>query len=68
MRVEGRGFEFRMELGSKVERVGFFREFGDFHEAAVGRGAGKDEPRFFKLVDIFRVHFPSVAVAFGNFG
>ncbi len=61
------GVEFRVELCAEEKRVNGFRQFGDFHQAAVGRCAGENHPGFFDIGDESWTDFIAVAVAFGNF-
>ena len=59
MRVEGRRFEFGVELGAEEKRVSFFREFGDFHETAVGRFAAENQVLLFQVFQYIPDLLPS---------
>ena len=58
--------KFGMKLRAEHERVHIARQLCDFHETAVGRAAGEDEPRIFELLNVFGVYFVSMAVTLGN--
>ncbi len=63
VRHEGPSQEFRMELGAEKERVRTARQFGYFHESAVGRLARKYKTALFKLFYVFRIDLIAVAMA-----
>src|SRR3989344_733891 len=63
MRTEERRLEFRMELARQEERVFLFRQFGDFHQHAVGRCGGKYQPGILQILDIGRIDFIAMAMA-----
>ena len=67
MRIKRAGFEFGVELGAEEEGMDAFRQFGYFHQFAVGRLAGEDNPLFFQLFYEIGIDFIAMAMAFGNF-
>src|SRR3989338_3449702 len=56
MRNERTRLKFWVKLSAEKERMDIPRKLRDFHQYAVGRGAGKYETRLLKLSDILRVH------------
>ena len=68
MRIEGSGFKFGMKLGAEHKGMCFGGQFGNFHQAAVGRSAREHQTVFFtlQLVNEFRIDFITMPVAFAN--
>ena len=60
------GFELGVELRAEEKWVDFAREFGDFHEYAVGRFAGKDEAAGLEFFYVLGIHLKAVAVTLMN--
>ena len=52
-----------MKLGAQKERVRVARQFGDFHEYAIGRSSGKDETGSRKAFDIFWIYLIAMTMA-----
>ena len=64
MGLHGTGLELGVEVAG--QEPGMVGEFHDFHEFAIGRGAGNDKAFFHKEVTEGVVEFVAVAMAFGS--
>ena len=55
-----------MKLGTEEKGMDFARKLGDFHQNAVGRGAGKNHSALFYVGNVLWIYLVAVAVAFVN--